>query len=80
MSSDQDRVIVTTDASGPGVQVHHREFPEIRAEGSDAKDAAVQLSNHLTRALDSALVQWRRDAIESAIKEVKAFAEAPTAG
>ena len=74
MSSDQDRVIVTqSDAAGGGVHVHHREFPEIRADGADSKDAAVQLSNQLTRALDSALTKWRRDAIESAIAEVQSF-------
>lgn len=77
MSTDQDRVIVSANPSGPGVQAHHREFPEIRAEGADPKDAAVQLSNQLTRALDSALTKWRREAIETAIAEVRAFAPAP---
>ncbi len=75
MSTEQDRVIVLpSDTAGGGVCVHHREFPEIHAEGADVNDAAHQLSNHLVRALDSALTKWRRDAIESAIAEVQAFA------
>ena len=35
--------------------------------------AGTQLVNHLTRALDSALTPWRRDAIQQALDDVKAF-------
>jgi hypothetical protein len=73
MSTDQDRVIVTTGSTAQAVQVHHRDFPEIRAEGENPEAAATNLAHHLTRALDSALTKWRRDAIELAIVEVKAF-------
>jgi hypothetical protein len=74
MSAENDRVIVTHDVEcGVGVHVHHRDFPEIRANGADPREGALQLSNQLTRALDSALTKWRRDAIESAISEVQAF-------
>ena len=74
MATDQDRVIVTTGATAQATQVHHRDFPEIRAEGDSPSSAASNLANHLTRALDSALTKWRRDAIEQAIVEVQAFA------
>ncbi len=73
-SSDLERVIVTP-CPTVGTQVHHRDFPEIRARGGDTRDAAGQLLNQLTRALDSALTDWRRDAIQIAIAEVKAYAE-----
>ncbi len=75
MATDQDRVIVTTASTGHAnqTQVHHRDFPEIRAEGEDVASAANQLVNHLTRALDSALTTWRRDQIQSAIGEVQSF-------
>ena len=74
MSSDTDRVIVTVgDSTGGGMQAHHREFPEIRGEGVDPDEAVNQLVNHLTRALDSALTKWRRDAIQNAIADAKAF-------
>ena len=75
MTSDQDRVIVTTGTTGHATQtqVHHRDFPEIRAEGETVAVATTQLVNHLTRALDSALTPWRRGTIEQAIAEVQAF-------
>ena len=75
----QDKVIVTSGtAAAGGSTVYHRDFCEIRAEGATPQDAASQLANQLTRALDSALTQWRREAIEHAIEDVKAFANHPS--
>ena len=74
MATDQSRVIVTPGATAQSSQVHHRDFPEIRADGESPADAAKNLSNHLTRALDSALTNWRRESIEQAIADVEAFA------
>ncbi len=74
MATDQDRVIATTGSTAQATQVHHRDFPEIRAEGESPRAAATNLANQLTRALDSALTNWRRDAIQKAISEVEAFA------
>lgn len=74
MATEQSRVIVTAGATAQSIQVHHRDFPEIRAEGNSPSAAASNLANHLTRALDSALTKWRRDAIQQAIDEVQAFA------
>ncbi len=76
MATDPDRVIVTTGATAQATKVHHRDFPEIRGEGESPSAAAANLANHLTRALDSALTNWRRDAIQQAIAEVEAFAQA----
>ena len=73
MATEQDRVIVTTGSTAQATQIHHRDFPEIRAEGESPSAAATNLANHLTRALDSALTKWRRDAIEQAIAEVQEF-------
>jgi hypothetical protein len=73
MATDQDRVIVTTGATAQATLIHHRDFPEIRGEGETPSAAAINLANHLTRALDSALTKWRRDAIEQAIAEVQEF-------
>ncbi len=76
MSTATDNIVLTANESaGGGVCMHHREFPEIHAEGTDARDAAGQLANHLTRALDSALTKWRRDAMETAIAEVRVFSD-----
>ena len=73
MAIDQDLVIVATGATAHSTSVHHRDFPEIRAEGEDPNVAATHLVNQLTRALDSALTDWRREGINKAIADVQAF-------
>jgi hypothetical protein len=75
MSTDADPVIVTEGATHDAAQVHHRDFPEIRADGENPIVAAGHLVDHLTRALDSALTTWRRETIQKAIAEVRAFAD-----
>jgi hypothetical protein len=74
MASEASRVIVATGATANTMSVHHRDFPEIRAEGETPKIAAAHLANQLTRALDSALTTWRRETIVQAIAEVQEFA------
>lgn len=69
------KVIVSSDSAGGGATAHHRDFPEIRAEGESARHAAQALINNLTRALDSALLEWRRSRIEQAIVDVQQFLE-----
>jgi hypothetical protein len=73
MATDQSRVIVAIGATAHTTSVHHRDFPEIRAEGETPEVAATHLANQLTRALDSALTQWRRETIGQAIADVQAF-------
>jgi hypothetical protein len=78
MFSDQDQVVVTP-AGHSIVAVHtavyHRHFPEVRGEGDSPGDAATRLSDLLARALDSAPSAWRRETIEQAIEDVRAFAD-----
>jgi hypothetical protein len=74
MSNDPSRVIVTAGATAHATRVHHRDFPEIRAEGENPTVAANHLANQLTRALDSALTDWRRETLNQAIADVQAFA------
>lgn len=74
---DASRVIAQQDTT-PGnsvasSQVYHRELSEIRASGDSPKSAAEHLVNQLTRALDSALTDWRRQNIQQAIADVKAY-------
>jgi hypothetical protein len=73
MVSDASRVIVKTGATASTALVHHRDFPDIRAEGESPELAARNLSNQLTRALDSALTNWRRETLQHAIEDVLAF-------
>ena len=74
MSNPQSPVIVAVGVTAGAARVHHRDFPEIRAEGPNPKQAASHLANQLARALDSALTEWRRETISRAITDVEAFA------
>lgn len=74
MSTDPSRVVVTPGATAQATRVHHRDFPEIRADGETPQVAAEHLANQLTRALDSALTDWRRDTLNRAIADVQSFA------
>jgi hypothetical protein len=58
-----------------GSSVHHREFPEVRGEGSSPEDAAEHLAQQLSRTLDSAPSDWRREILNRAIDDVRAFAK-----
>jgi hypothetical protein len=78
MSSNPDQVIVTP--AGHSIlavhmaAVHHREFPELQGEGDSPQEAAGRLADLLARTLDSAPSEWRRETIERAIEDVRAFA------
>jgi hypothetical protein len=73
MSTDESRVMITEGATANANRAYHRDFPEIRAEGETPTAAASHLANALVRALDSALTDWRRQTIDEAIADVKAF-------
>ncbi len=75
METDPSRVIVTDGATAHTKQVHHREFPEIRADGPTPKEAASLLVNKLSLALDTALTNWRRETLSQAAADVAAFAK-----
>jgi hypothetical protein len=75
MDTDLKRVIVTISSSSSSACVHHRDFPEIRAEGGSPEEAAGHLVNKLSCALDSALTDWRRESVDKAIADVRAFME-----
>jgi len=53
---------------------HHRDFPELHAEGETESDAVSNLKNLLVRSLDSATSGFRREAIEHAIADVSGYA------
>jgi hypothetical protein len=73
MDTDQSPVIVTQGATAQTTRVHHRDFPEIRADGGSPKEAASHLANKLALAMDTALTDWRRQTLGQAIAEVEAF-------
>jgi hypothetical protein len=72
-AQDESRVIVMAGATANASRVYHHDLPEIRADGETATVAATHLLNHLHRALDSALTDWRRQTLNQAIADVKTF-------
>ncbi len=76
MDIDANRVIAAKSGiSATTTTVYHRDFAEIRAEGTSPRDAARHLVNKLTGALDTALTDWRRASVDGAIADVKAYVE-----
>jgi hypothetical protein len=69
-----ERIVVGPCPEHEGVEIFHRDFPEIRAQGADLGQAAGGLARQLERALDSALTTWRRETLERAIAEVQEHA------
>jgi len=79
MTTNPNQVIVLPEdfhrASLHGLSAHHRDFPEVHGAGSSPKDAAARLAELLLLTLDNAPSGWRRDSIQQAIEDVRAFAE-----
>jgi hypothetical protein len=78
MPTDPSRVILTPGATAQTTRVYHRDFPEIRADGESPKAAATHLTNQLLRVLDSALTNWRRQTLDEAIADVRAYVSQAT--
>lgn len=80
MSSKPDQVVVTAAGhsvlASHGSEAHHRDFPEVRGEGASPEDAVMRLVNLLSQSLDCAPSAWRRETLERAVEEVRAFADA----
>ncbi len=71
MSESSDKLVVNPGLTSQSVSIYHREFPEIRSEGGNVAEAKTNLALQLTRALDSALTDWRRDLIQKTIDEIE---------
>ncbi len=77
MTSNPSQVIVQSDDSQTvffhGLSAYHRNFPEVRGEGSSPQAAAGRLAELLSLVLDNAPSDWRRDNVLQAIEDVLAF-------
>jgi hypothetical protein len=73
METDSGRVILAPNGTSSALSIYHRDFPEIRAVGGSPREAGLHLVSKLTRALDSALTDWRRESLNHAVADVKAF-------
>jgi hypothetical protein len=82
MISDPSQVVVMYEQHSMlqvhATSVHHRDFPEVHAEGRSPEDAAARLAELLSRSLDSAPSRWRREILERAIADVRSFTDRPS--
>ncbi len=79
MTSNSSQVIVVTEndyrSLFHNLSAHHRDFPEVHAEAASPKAAAMRLAELLSLTLENAPSNWRRQSIQQAIADVRAFAE-----
>jgi hypothetical protein len=77
MKGEPDQIVVVFDGPARGeasvTHTHHRNFPEIRATGASALEAADLLLRRLAGALDNAPDHWHRGDLHRAIGDVRAF-------
>jgi hypothetical protein len=80
MSEDVGRVVVgdalCTRCAVSAKQVHHRDFPEIRAECGSISEGATHLASQLSLYREGAQSDWHRGLIERAIADVAEFLDA----
>ena len=72
-TAEESKIVVATGATAHATLIHHKDFPEIRADGATPAEAAGQLINQLLRVRDSALTPSRLEQVDGAIADVKAF-------
>lgn len=77
MSADSRRIIVTESRCGgcsvSAVVAYHQNFPEMRTEDASAELAARRLADHLAAALDNISNASRREEVQIAIDDARAF-------
>ncbi|MBI1322312.1 hypothetical protein GC170_03865 [bacterium] len=69
MSAEVKTIHIEPSPESGAVVVYHRDFPEIRVQGCSEIEAVTLLCHQLTRALDSALTDWRRQSLQSALND-----------
>lgn len=80
MTTEPSKVTATIGPTPDTVQVTHRDFPDLWAEGDSIEDAAANLVQSLTREINEVGDDSRRDSLRQAVAEVQAFIERPEAG
>lgn len=78
---DPGRVVVTPGSMAHAVQIHHRDVPELHAEGATPREAAANLAQDLGREIEGVADHHRRGLFGRVLDDVRAFvAQGPDPG
>jgi hypothetical protein len=72
---DPGRVVVTPGFTAGACQVHHRDIPELHADGATPREAAANLAQDLAREIEGVADQYRRGLFGRVLDDVGAFVE-----
>jgi hypothetical protein len=70
---DPGRVVVTPGSTADAFQVHHRDIPELHADGASPREAAANLAQDLDREIESVADDFRRGLLVRVLADVRAF-------
>ncbi len=70
---DSGPVVVTSGATSHAFKVHHRQIPDLQADGCTPSEAATNLAQDLAREIESVADARRRGLFERALGDVRAF-------
>jgi hypothetical protein len=71
--ADPGRVVVTTASTPDACQVHHRDIPELHADGATPREAAANLAQDLDREIEGVADHHRRELFGRVLDDVRAF-------
>jgi len=72
---DPGRISVTPGSMAGAFQVHHRDIPELHAEGATPRQAAVNLAQNLAREIEGMADHYHRGLFGTILDDVRAFVE-----
>lgn len=70
---DPGRVVVTQGSTANTFQIHHRDIPELHADGTTPGEAAANLAEDLIREIEGVADHYRRGLFERVLDDVRAF-------
>ena len=71
---DTGRVVVTPSPTGHAYLAHHRDIPELQADGASPREALANLAEDLGREIAGVADHYRRGLFGRVLDDVRAFA------
>lgn len=71
---DPGRVVVTPGSTAAACRIHHRDIPELHADGATPREAADNLARDLSREIECATDHYHRGLFGGVLEDVRAFA------